>query len=166
MRVAEFYLLPTCSSVPARPELLGGGGDDATLRIVGGESRLPVGTDAVGGARAEDVGATHDTQGEVRLYDESSDSFVVIGYSKLLEQCRRFITRANTAASRRQPEDPLSVVRIPDTIEAVLLLRPNIEHQMMGIIMGTGGSIDTLGATLWGQTELSCFDDGQHGVWG
>jgi len=37
---------------------------------------------------------------------------------------------------------------------------------MLGIIMGTGGSIDSLGATLWGQTELSCFDDGQHGVWG
>ena len=27
------------------------------------------------------------------------------------------------------------------------------------------GSIDTLGATLWGQTELSCADDGTHGVW-
>lgn len=26
--------------------------------------------------------------------------------------------------------------------------------------------MDDLGATLWGQTELSCFDDGQHGVWG
>ena len=23
-----------------------------------------------------------------------------------------------------------------------------------------------MGATLWGQTELSVFDDGQHGIWG
>ena len=29
-----------------------------------------------------------------------------------------------------------------------------------------GGSVDDLGALLWGQTELSCFDDAQHGVWG
>lgn len=28
------------------------------------------------------------------------------------------------------------------------------------------GGLDDLGATLWGQTELSCFDDGQHGIWG
>ena len=55
---------------------------------------------------------------------------------------------------------------IPDDIGAVLLIRPNIEHWMLGIIMGKGGSIDDLGATLWGQTELSCFDDGTHGVWG
>jgi hypothetical protein len=107
-----------------------------------------------------------DSKGDVRLYDEGSDSFVIITYKKLLEQCRRFIARANGGASRRSPDDPLSEVRIPDTIGSVLLLRPNIEHQMLGIIMGKGGSIDDLGATLWGQTELSCFDDGQHGVWG
>ena len=31
--------------------------------------------------------------------------------------------------------------------------------------MGRGGS-DDLGNTLWGQTELSCYDDSFHGVWG
>jgi hypothetical protein len=36
---------------------------------------------------------------------------------------------------------------------------------MFSMIMGKGG-LDDLGATMWGQTELSCFDDGQHGVWG
>ena len=36
---------------------------------------------------------------------------------------------------------------------------------MLGLIIGKGG-LDDLGATLWGQTELSCFDDGQHGIWG
>jgi hypothetical protein len=86
-----------------------------------------------------------DTQGEVRLYDESSDSFVVIQYSK--QQCSRFIALADSTAGQRPPDDLLSEVRIPDTIQAVLLLRPNIEHQMLGIIMGTGGSIDSLGAT-------------------
>lgn len=46
-----------------------------------------------------------------------------------------------------------------------VIIRPNIEHEMLGVIMGRGGSGE-LGATLWGQTELSCYDDSQHGVWG
>jgi hypothetical protein len=33
---------------------------------------------------------------------------------------------------------------------------------MLGIIMGKGG-IEELGATFWGQTELSCYDDSMHG---
>jgi hypothetical protein len=45
-----------------------------------------------------------------------------------------------------------------------VIIRPNIEHYMMGIIMGLAG--DNLGNTLWGQTELSVYDDSQHGVWG
>jgi hypothetical protein len=35
---------------------------------------------------------------------------------------------------------------------------------MLGIIMGQGG--ENLGNTLWGQTELSCYDDSMHGIWG
>ena len=46
-----------------------------------------------------------------------------------------------------------------------VLIRPCIEHNMLGVIMGRGGS-EELGATLWGQTELSCYDDSFHGVWG
>ena len=46
-----------------------------------------------------------------------------------------------------------------------VIVRPNIEHEMLGVIIGRGGMED-LGATLWGQTELSCYDDAQHGVWG
>lgn len=46
-----------------------------------------------------------------------------------------------------------------------LLIRPCIEHYMLAAIIGRGG-LQHLGATLWGQTELSVFDDGQHGVWG
>lgn len=45
-----------------------------------------------------------------------------------------------------------------------LIIRPNIEHYMLGIILGLSG--DQLGNTLWGQTELSVYDDSQHGVWG
>jgi len=30
--------------------------------------------------------------------------------------------------------------------------------------MGKGG--EELGNTLWGQTELSCYDDSMHGIWG
>ena len=47
----------------------------------------------------------------------------------------------------------------------LVILRPNIEHEMLGIIMGRGGTQE-LGATFWGQTELSCYDDAQHGIWG
>eukprot|EP00960_Hanusia_phi_P056852 763388-Hanusia_phi.AAC.3 len=46
-----------------------------------------------------------------------------------------------------------------------VIVRPNIEHNMLAIIMGRGGNPE-LGATYWGQTELSCYDDSQHGLWG
>lgn len=46
----------------------------------------------------------------------------------------------------------------------IVIIRPNIEHNMLGIIMGLAGS--ELGYTLWGQTELSCYDDSMHGIWG
>jgi hypothetical protein len=51
-----------------------------------------------------------------------------------------------------------------ESVEYVIV-RPAIEHNMLGVIMGRGGS-DDLGNTLWGQTELSCYDDSFHGVWG
>ena len=46
----------------------------------------------------------------------------------------------------------------------LVIIRPNIEHYMFGIILGLGG--ESLGSTFWGQTELSCYDDSQHGIWG
>jgi hypothetical protein len=48
----------------------------------------------------------------------------------------------------------------------LLLLRPCIEHYMLAVILGRGGGPEELGATFWGQTELSCYDDSQHGIWG
>lgn len=47
----------------------------------------------------------------------------------------------------------------------IVIVRPNIEHNMLGVILGRGG-INELGATFWGQTELSCYDDSMHGIWG
>jgi hypothetical protein len=48
----------------------------------------------------------------------------------------------------------------------LFVLRPNIEHYMLALIFGRGGGPEELGATFWGQTELSCYDDSQHGIWG
>ena len=56
-------------------------------------------------------------------------------------------------------------VSVPGGAQDLLIMRPNIEHEMLGIIMGRGGEGE-LGATFWGQTELSCYDDAQHGIWG
>ena len=58
-------------------------------------------------------------------------------------------------------EDELNYVPEVD----LFIVRPNIEHEMMSIIMGRGGTQE-LGCTFWGQTELSCYDDSQHGIWG
>jgi hypothetical protein len=44
----------------------------------------------------------------------------------------------------------------------LLLLRPCIEHYVLAVILGRGGGSEELGATFWGQTELSCYDDSQH----
>lgn len=60
----------------------------------------------------------------------------------------------------------LKPAKKPDLVENVeiVIIRPNIEHNMLGIIMGLAGS--ELGYTMWGQTELSCYDDSMHGIWG
>lgn len=57
------------------------------------------------------------------------------------------------------------VVATPANKTEIVLIRPNIEHNMLGMIIGRGG-IEELGATFWGQTELNCFDDAEHGLWG
>jgi hypothetical protein len=46
----------------------------------------------------------------------------------------------------------------------IVIVRPNIEHNMLAAVLGRGGS-DELGSTFWGQTELSCYDDSMHGIW-
>lgn len=56
-----------------------------------------------------------------------------------------------------------NAARLTEDVE-IVVVRPNIEHYMMGIILGQGG--ESLGSTFWGQTELSCYDDSMHGIWG
>ena len=176
VRVCEFYLLPNCSTAGGSNSN-GSQAQEMGLQLSGLQRMQPGERDGLSmGALPAVEAAGNNTNnnaplgpgaaGSIRIYDESSDSFVVIRYEKLLEQCRKFIARANAIARRRPLDDPLSQVVIPDHIGSVLLLRLNIEHYMLGMIMGKGGSMEDLGATLWGQTELSCFDDGQHGVWG
>lgn len=46
-----------------------------------------------------------------------------------------------------------------------VIVRPNIEHNMLGVVLGRGGK-DDLGCTFWGQTELSVYDDAMHGKFG
>ena len=171
VRVSEFYLIPNCSNSLFNSEESGtgvGDSDVASSMVRGqlGENDMPPGGPVAAQLDAPPGSKAGDAVGQVRLYDESSDSFVSIGYDKLLEQCRRFLARVRRTSVSRNSDDPLAGVQLSEAIGSVLLLRPNIEHYMFGMIMGKGGSIDDLGATLWGQTELSCFDDAQHGVWG
>jgi len=94
----------------------------------------------------------------VTLYDEESDNMEIIS--------RQVIEDSWFSGGAKHPKSPS-----PDTPGditndyKVMLIRPNIEHYMLGVVIGKGG-LDHLGATLWGQTEMSVFDDGQHGVWG
>lgn len=93
------------------------------------------------------VGQLSDENNRVELYDESTDNFVSITKREL-----------DLAAADFNYGDN----REPESSSTYLLFRFNIEHYMLGMVIGKGG-LDHLGATLWGQTELSVFDDGQHG---
>lgn len=69
----------------------------------------------------------------------------------------------NAQQLARLPDRDAQMRALAPFIEFVII-RPNIEHYMLGIILGESG--DSLGNTLWGQTELAVHDDSQHGVWG
>jgi len=88
---------------------------------------------------------------KVMLYDETADNFVPVNW--------------RTDIMPKILQKTTGTATVEANFKTVLLVRPNIEHYMLGLIIGRGG-IDHLGATLWGQTEMSVFDDGQHGVWG
>lgn len=70
-----------------------------------------------------------------------------------------FLDSAGPAPSPPREKD---LKRVEDV--EIVIVRPNIEHNMLGVIMGLGG--EQLGNTLWGQTELSVYDDSMHGLWG
>lgn len=92
----------------------------------------------------------------VLLYDEASDNWAPV-------------TKEDICRHALRPDDLLENANADRTndgqAQTALLLRPNIEHYMLALIIGRGG-LEHLGATFWGQTEMSVFDDGQHGVWG
>ena len=70
----------------------------------------------------------------------------------------------NKVAQHMGPNYKEHLVKLAET-GYCMLLRPNIEHEMLTVIAGRGGTQE-LGATFWGQTELACYDDAQHGIWG
>lgn len=91
----------------------------------------------------------------VLLYDEFTDNFVKITCSNLIDACGGLGVNCQTL---KDATDPVVINECTNW----LLVRPCIEHYMLAAIIGRGG-LQHLGATLWGQTELSVFDDGQHG---
>lgn len=98
--------------------------------------------------------ADGDEPGEgVLLYDEFTDNFVKITHRDLAST----YDRENVNLTIKDADS-----QIADNCANWLLIRPCIEHYMLAAIIGRGG-LQHLGATLWGQTELSVFDDGQHG---
>ena len=98
----------------------------------------------------------------VELYDEGSDNWARLVLPPGF--VREFNLQFDGAYNAGNDRPDGAGGRVPET-HNWLLLRPNIEHWMLGVIIGRGG-IEHLGACFWGQTEMSVFDDGQHGVWG
>ena len=76
-----------------------------------------------------------------------------------LEKCLRMPSMVPPGSSNPTQKD----LKRAEDVE-IVVIRPNIEHNMLGVIMGLGG--ESLGNTLWGQTELSVYDDSMHGIWG
>lgn len=94
----------------------------------------------------------------VSLYDEGSDNFNPIAVGKLSalwgDNATNGWTHMENSAYICDPtynRVPLSGVNLDDgEVGSWLLIRPNIEHYMLGMIIGKGG-MASLGATLWGQ---------------
>jgi hypothetical protein len=94
----------------------------------------------------------------VSIYNQKMDSMESKTRQQLLET-------SNVLARFRHENDINPNVYKALKRAPLMLLRANIEHEMLGVIVGRGGTQE-LGATFWGQTELSCYDDAQHGLWG
>ena len=100
------------------------------------------------------------------FYDQNSDSFKNFTKSELIK-------KSGVDSWIRQTWNEFNNDQLPNKEMLdfdyrkcdVLVLRPNIEHEMLSVIIGRGGTQE-LGSTFWGQTELACYDDAQHGIWG
>ena len=104
------------------------------------------------------------------FYDQSSDSFKNFTKAELIRKSgieawmkKAWNTDEHTEFMRQMPNNGMTELDFRKC--DVLVLRPNIEHEMLSVIMGRGGTQE-LGSTFWGQTELACYDDAQHGIWG
>jgi hypothetical protein len=113
------------------------------------------GSDASGDLDAEDfVDSTHSKHAE-KTFENNFEGWTTDDTSENLVRINKKLIDL--------VHEPVTPARDPQNWEFVIV-RPNIEHYMLGIILGLSG--DQLGNTLWGQTELSVYDDSQHGVWG
>jgi hypothetical protein len=100
------------------------------------------------------------------FYDQNSDSFKNFTKSELIKKSGIDSWIRQTWNDFNNDELPNKEMLDFDYRKCdVLVLRPNIEHEMLSVIIGRGGTQE-LGSTFWGQTELACYDDAQHGIWG
>lgn len=100
------------------------------------------------------------------FYDQNSDSFKNFTKSELIKKSGIDSWIRQTWNDFNNDELPNKEMLDLDYRKCdVLVLRPNIEHEMLSVIIGRGGTQE-LGSTFWGQTELACYDDAQHGIWG
>jgi hypothetical protein len=102
--------------------------------------------------------------------DESSPQTVLAIYNEKMDSMENFTKRTLIQSSEVMSLFKRDIHNNSNVEKALnhapmMLIRPNIEHEMLGVIVGRGGTQE-LGATFWGQTELSCYDDAQHGLWG
>ena len=102
---------------------------------------------------------------------EESHPHTIVGvYNQKMDSMENFTKQALIQSSGVLALFNDDIEDNPNVLKALnhapmMLLRPNVEHEMLGVIVGRGGTQE-LGATFWGQTELACYDDAQHGLWG
>jgi hypothetical protein len=84
----------------------------------------------------------------VSMYDQNRDCDVPLTYANLLR----------AAATT---EEHLDRLMNADAVTLVIL-RPCWEHEMHCAVLGNGG-LQNLGASFYGQSEVSCYDDAQYG---
>ena len=106
----------------------------------------------------------------VHLYNEDSDRFELLNIDTIWSSMAdaagmRCAATPRMVAGFAESAKSRGSTTGHDNAQGLMLLRCNIEHFMLGVILGKGG-MDHLGATLWGQTEACVSDnDHQHGVW-
>jgi hypothetical protein len=87
----------------------------------------------------------------ISLYDQNRDCDVPLTLAALLR----------AAATNAEHYDRLE--RASNI--TFVILRPCWEHEMHCAVLGNGG-LQNLGASFYGQSEVSCYDDAQYGKWG